>query len=141
MTFFSLRDGLTAESLMFLGGVTAFLLTLYLVRNRELREKYAVGWILAAVLLLLCGMFPEVLKTAAHLVRLSYPAAVLFIALTAIYLFAISVSISLTRQHRRTLRLMQEIALLEQSMRKIEGKLETTDSSAPAGETIDSGRL
>lgn len=134
MTVFSLRDGLTAESLMFLGGLTAFLLTLYLVRNRELREKYAVGWIVAAVLLLVCGMFPEVLKTAARTVRLSYPAAVLFIALTAIYLFAISVSISLTRQHRRTLRLMQDMALLEHSLRKVEEKLE-----APVGSEVPEG--
>jgi len=112
---------LTAERLMLAGGIGAFVLTVYLVRSRELREKYAVTWIGVAGLLLVAGFFPEVLKWAAEQSRLSYPAAVLFFALGMIYIFSFSVSLSLTRQYRRNVRLMQEYALLDYRLRRLEG--------------------
>ncbi len=111
---------LNAERLMFLGGLAAFLLTVHQVRNRDLREKYAVGWILVGLMLFVCGLFPQGLKHAAEAVRLSYPAAALFIALAAVYLLSFSVSLSLTRQYRRSVRLMQEQAILDYRLRKLE---------------------
>ena len=61
---------INAENLMTLSGCGAFLMTLYWVRVRELRERYAVGWLAVAVLLLLAGLFPKaIMKVAdeAHL--------------------------------------------------------------------------
>ncbi len=103
---------MTAERLMLIGGVSAFLLTVYWVRSRRLRERYAIGWLAVATLLLLCGVFPGVIMRLAQLAHLSYPAAVLFVALTAIYCFSFLVTVSLTRQHRQSTRLLQEVALL-----------------------------
>ncbi len=114
---------MTAELLMLIGGISAFLLTLFWVRNRNLREKYAVVWLLVGTLLLLCGLFPQGIKAFADASRLSYPAAVLFLALTGIYLFSFSVSISLSRQYRRNVRLTQELAILEQRLRELERKI------------------
>lgn len=111
---------LNAERLMFLGGLAAFLLTIYQVRNRDLREKYAVAWILVGLFLFLCGLFPQGIMLLADRVRLSYPAAVLFLALAAVYLFSFSVSMSLTRQYRRSIRLMQEQAILDYRLRRLE---------------------
>jgi hypothetical protein len=111
---------MTAEGLMLAGGVIAFLLTIYWVRNRDLREKYAVGWMTVAFLLLLSGLFPGLIMTFADASRLSYPAAVLFVALAAIYVFSLAVSVTLTHQYRRTVRLMQELALLEHRLRRLE---------------------
>ncbi len=105
---------------MLAGGVIAFLLTIYWVRNRDLREKYAVGWMTVAFLLLLSGLFPGLIMTFADASRLSYPAAVLFVALAAIYVFSLAVSVTLTHQYRRTVRLMQELALLEHRLRRLE---------------------
>jgi hypothetical protein len=111
---------ITAEMLMTLGGIVAFVLTINWVSKRELREKYAVIWIGVAVILLFLGLFPWLLTSFAEHVNLSYPSAVLFIALTAIYLFAFFVSVSISRQYRRSTRLMQEIALLELRLRELE---------------------
>jgi hypothetical protein len=111
---------MNAELLMLVGGVGAFLLTLHWVRSRDLREKYAAAWLAVAFLLLLCGLFPQAIKAAAEASRMSYPAAVLFAALGGIYVFSFGVSVSLTRQYRRNLRLTQEIALLEQRVRQLE---------------------
>jgi hypothetical protein len=121
---------MNAELLMLLGGITAFVLTVYWVRNRDLREKYAVAWLTVAFLLLLCGLMPDAIKRLAEGSRLSYPAAVLFVALTAIYLFAFTVSVSLTRQYRKNVRLMQELALLERRVRGLEGRIGMTNDEA-----------
>jgi hypothetical protein len=114
---------ITAEFLMTLGGISAFILTIDWVRRRQLREKYAVTWIGVAFVLLIIGLFPELVKIFADGSHLSYPSAVLFIALAAIYLFAFSVSVSLSRQYRRNSRLMQEVAILEKRLRDVEEKL------------------
>jgi len=111
---------MNAETLMTAGGVSAFAITLYWVRRRELREKYAAGWVTLASLLLVVGLFPELLHTFAEKAHLSYPAAVLFIALTVIYLFAFAVSVSLTTMYRRNVRLTQELALVEERLRRLE---------------------
>jgi hypothetical protein len=105
---------------MLLGGVLAFVLTLVWVRTRELREKYAVVWLGVACLLLLCGLFPHALEALAQWAHLSYPSAVLFLSLAAIYVFSFSVSVSLTRLHRCNTRLLQELSLLEQRIRELE---------------------
>jgi len=112
---------MNAETLMLLGGAAAFAVTLYWVRSRELSERHALAWVVVASLLFLCGLFPQSLTTLAEASHLSYPAAVLFIALGAVYLFAFSVSVAITRVHRRTIRLMQQLALLEERVRELEG--------------------
>jgi hypothetical protein len=111
---------MNAELLMTIGGVLAFGITLYWVRRRELREKYAAGWVALAALLLVVGLFPNLLMAFADRVHLSYPAAVLFVALTLIYLFAFAVSVALTTQYRRNVRLTQELALMEERLRRLE---------------------
>jgi len=123
---------ITAEILMTIGGVSAFVLTLGWVRERELREKYAVVWILVAFALLIVGLFPSLVMTFAAYARLSYPAAVLMVALVVIYLFAFSVSVSISRQYRRNARLTQELALMEMRLRELERRVgESTAASPP----------
>ena len=115
---------MSAERLMLVGGVAAFLLTVYWVRSRQLRERYAIGWLLVATILLLCGVFPRSIMWFASSARLSYPSAVLFIALAAMYCFSFFVTVSLTRQYRRNVRLLQEIAILNSRLRDVEAKLQ-----------------
>jgi hypothetical protein len=124
---------MSAELLMLIGGITAFVLTVQWVRTRSLREKYAVNWILVAVLLLVCGLFPGLIMRFADESHLSYPAAVLFVALGTIYLFAFSVSLSLSGQYRRNARLTQELALLENRLRRLEAELGTREDDQHAG--------
>lgn len=110
---------INAEILMTAGGITAFILTILWVRNRELREKYAVVWIGVAFTLLVIGLFPSLVMMFADRVHLQYPSAVLFVALAAIYLYAFSTSVSISRQYRRNVRLMQELAIMELKMREL----------------------
>jgi hypothetical protein len=111
---------INAEFLMLLGGCGAFVMTLYWVRVRELRERYAIGWLVVATLLLLTGLFPDVLKGIAERAHLSYPALVLFAALGLIYLNSFFVSVALTKHYRWNVRLTQQMALLEERLRRLE---------------------
>lgn len=111
---------MSAERLMLVGGLTAFLLTIHWVRSRKLRERYAIAWLLVASLLLVCGLFPGIIMRLAEAAHLSYAAAVLFLALGAMYCFSFFVTVSLTRQHRRNGRLMQEVAILRSRLLALE---------------------
>jgi hypothetical protein len=111
---------INAEFLMLLGGCGAFAMTLYWVRVRELRERYAIGWLAVATLLLLTGLFPDVLKSLADRAHLSYPALVLFVALGLIYMNSFFVSVALTKHYRWNVRLTQQMALLEERVRRLE---------------------
>lgn len=111
---------INAEFLMLLGGTGAFLMTLYWVRVRELRERYAVGWLAVATLLLITGLFPEALKDLATWAHLSYPALVLFVSLGLIYLNSFFVSVALSKHYRWNVRLTQQMALLEERLRRLE---------------------
>lgn len=111
---------INAEFLMLLGGCGAFAMTLYWVRVRELRERYAIGWLAVATLLLLTGLFPEELEGIARRVHLSPPALVLFVALALIYLNSFFVSVALTKHYRWNVRLTQQMALLEERLRQLE---------------------
>ncbi|MFH0938417.1 MAG: DUF2304 domain-containing protein [Planctomycetota bacterium] len=121
---------MNAERMMLFGGIAAFLLTVYWVRSRALREKYAVVWFFVALILLLCGIFPNIIMAFAESVKLAYSSTVLFISLGAIYIFSFSVSLSLTRQYRRNIRLMQELAIMEQRLQTMERKVLSSDKAA-----------
>lgn len=111
---------MTAETVMLIGGAAAFALTVHWVRARDLREKYALGWLAVATAMLLLGLFPEALKQIAEYAHLSYAAAALVLVLAAVYMFAFAVSVALTNQYRRNVRLTQELAMLEERVRELE---------------------
>lgn len=114
---------MNAETLMLLGGIAAFALTFSWVRSRRLREKYAVAWMLVATALLLMGMFPQVIMGFARAMRMAYPSMVLFLALGAIYIFSMSVSLSLTKARRSSVRLSQELALARYELEQVRQRL------------------
>jgi hypothetical protein len=114
---------MTAELLMLIGGIASFVLTLSWVRNRDLREKYALGWMALAFFLLIIGLFPNLIKKFADSAHLGYASAMLFLALGVIYMFSFFISVALTRQYRTQVRLTQEVAILEEKLRRLEAQL------------------
>jgi hypothetical protein len=119
---------MNAERLMLVGGIASFVLTLHWVRNRDLREKYALGWMGLAVLLLIIGLFPELIMKFADSAHLSYSSAVLFMSLGIIYMFSFLLSVALTRQYRTQVRLTQELAIMEEKLKRLERRLAVHDA-------------
>ena len=125
---------MTAETLMPLTGCTGFLLTLWWVRRRHLSERQALAWMALALAVLLCGLFPRLLTSAAEAMHLSYPAAVLLVALALGYAFAFGTSVAYTDLNRRQVTLLQHLALLEQRVRELEAERQVVE---PKGWTDD----
>lgn len=130
---------MTAELLMFLGGITAFGFTVFCVRVRRLRVKYALIWLTLASGLLLIGAFPGILMRLAEWANLSYPAAALFVSLAVIYLFCFAVSVSLSRLHERNLKLTQTVAFLEKRITELEPVSEVSSDEQDNGSIKGAG--
>lgn len=120
---------MSAELLMLLCGVSAFVLTVYWVRSRRLRERYAIGWLLVASLGLLCGLRPQLIMDLAQSWNVSYLTIVVLFVVSAIYVFTFFVSVALSGLGQRSLRLVQEVALLEYRINELEQQLAALSES------------
>ena len=99
---------------------------LELVRQRRLLERYAIVWLLAAIILLALAVWRDLLTDLATLIGIAYPPnALFFIAFGAILLLLLHFSIAVSRLHDQSKVLAQRVALLEEQMRHVEPESET----------------
>jgi hypothetical protein len=100
--------------------VTAVMLgiVLELVRRRRLAERYALLWMVVAVVLLVLAVWKGLLGDAAHLVGIQVPANALFLAaIGVIFILLLHFSVANSRLAEETKILAQEIARLDQELR------------------------
>jgi hypothetical protein len=96
-----------------LAGIAILLFILNLVRKKQLREQYALLWILAALVLCLSSVFIHGLERLSHLVGIYYPPAFLFlvaILLILILQFHFSTVISHLKEQNKAL--IQDVGIL-----------------------------
>jgi hypothetical protein len=105
----------TIASLILLFGV------LELVRRRRLREKYALLWILTAVVLLILSVWRGAVSGIATALGVSYGPTVLF-AVGALFILVVLLHYStvISALTDRTVVLAQKIASLEQRIHELE---------------------
>ena len=113
--------------LAILTGVTALLLIVFifeLLRRRQLREKYAVLWLVVGLLTLPFGFFPEsVDDVARHLSVKNGASLVLFLAVVFLLLVCIHLSWEASQLEDETRTLAEEIALIRTEMRGMKQEL------------------
>ena len=104
-----------------IAGSLTFLLILFLcVRQKRLKEAYAILWFFFGLLMLVLSIWTDCLWTISELVGIAYPPATLFLFLlcgTEMILF--QYSLLLSRSQERVSRLAQEIALLRNEVEKM----------------------
>ena len=108
---------------------------LELVRQRKLLERYALVWMIAAVVLLGLAIWRNALTRLADVVGISYPPnALFFVAFGAILLLLLHFSVAVSRLQDQTKLLAQRQALLEQRVGEIEdaGEDDGADDERPA---------
>lgn len=89
-----------------------------LVRRRRLRERYALLWMAAALLLLVLAIWKHLLFTIAKAVGIATPSNALFvIAFAFVILLLLHFSVSVSRLADQTRVLAQRLALLEERTR------------------------
>jgi len=113
--------------LAILTGVTALLLIVFifeLLRRRQLREKYAVLWLIVGLLTLPFGFHPEsVDQVARHLSVKNGASLVLFLAVVFLLLVCIHLSWEASQLEDETRTLAEEIALIRTEMRGMKQEL------------------
>jgi hypothetical protein len=105
-----------------IASVLLLLVVFELIRGRRLKERYALLWIATGVVLLVLSAWREGLNTIAGWLGVSgYPPAILFAAATLfIILVLLHYSTVLSKLTDDNVLLAQELALLEERLRRLE---------------------
>jgi hypothetical protein len=90
---------------------------LELVRRRQLKEKYAVLWLVVGLGMLVLGAFPGLLNNVADAVGVKDPPnLLLFAAALLLLLVCVHLSWEASRLEEKTRTLAEEVALLRREM-------------------------
>jgi hypothetical protein len=115
-----------------LGALVLLLIVLEMVRRRRLLERYALLWLLSAVVILGLAVWRGALEQVASAVGIySPPNALFFIALGFILVLLLHFSAAVSRLADQSKVLAQRQALVEQQLRELEQQRASID----AGET------
>jgi hypothetical protein len=113
-----------------LGSAILLLTVLEMVRRRRLMERYALLWLLSAVVLLALAIWSSALARISHAMGVIYPPnALFFIAIGFILLLLLHFSSAVSRLGHQSEMLAQRQALLDERLRRHETLI---DDSEPA---------
>lgn len=94
-----------------------FACVIWLIRERRLREKYALLWLITSVFIVLLAASRRILEFTALSIGIYYPPALLFlVGILFLLLVNIGHSVSLSRLSESNRLLAQEIALLRRQL-------------------------
>lgn len=103
-----------------LGAVSILLLTLELVRRRQLREKYAALWLLVSAVALTLAIFPALLRGLSETLGFGLPVNLLFSASFLVLLFvSMQLSLEVGRREDEIERLAEEIAIVRHRLQQL----------------------
>lgn len=101
--------------------VAMLLVVLEMVRRRRLMERYALLWVLAALVLIGLAAWRNGLQVISNAVGIFYPPTALFlVAFGFVLLLLLHFSSAVSRLSDQTKVLAQRAALLEQRLRRLE---------------------
>jgi hypothetical protein len=94
---------------------------LEMVRRRRLMERYALLWLLSAVVILALASWPAPLQKISKAIGIAYPPTALFVVAFAFVLFLLlQFSAAISRLSDQSKVLAQRVALLEERLRSEE---------------------
>jgi hypothetical protein len=107
-------------------GAVTFLIILLLVRRGKLQEKHALTWFAIGIVVVLLGVFPQILDKIAEITGVTYPPALLFaIAVGVLLIQNLYLFIFASQNEVRIKALLQDVAVLRQlveEMRQTSGQ-------------------
>lgn len=99
-------------------GIVAALLVLIavfeLLRHRRLRERHAIWWIVAGILALIIGVFPQIVDAVASALGVALPSnLVFFVSIALLFLVSLQHSSELTTLEDKVRTLAERVATIE----------------------------
>ena len=105
------------------GSVVFLLLIFWSVRQKKLKEAYAMLWVLTGMMMLGVSIYPSVLHFISHYIGIVYPPAALFLLLLCgVIMILFQYSLLLSRNQEKISRLTQEVALLKNEIENLKKK-------------------
>ena len=112
-------------------GILFLVMMIELIRKNRVALKYALLWLFSGVLMLLFAIFPQLLDRMARVIGIYSPVNALFAVLLCCGLvLMISFSVIMSGNKKAIVRLTQEISLMENRIRELEGKQAAEDKAA-----------
>jgi hypothetical protein len=102
--------------------VVAVVLTMVLLmRNRVLKEKYAVWWAVVSIAVLVAAIFPQFLVWLSRIVGFATPANFTFFSgVLLLLVISVQFSVELSRLEDKARRLAEESAILRATIERLE---------------------
>lgn len=95
-----------------------FIVLLYMIRSRKLREQYALLWLALSAIMMTLSLFPSVIDRMAGWVGVDYAPSLLYLlGLVFVLFLLLHLTIAVSSLARRVISLTQALALLEQQSR------------------------
>jgi hypothetical protein len=115
------------------------LLVLELVRRKAFLERYALLWLLSALVMLALSIWGGALETLAELIGIAYPPNALFlVAFGFVLVLLLHFSLAVSKLSDQTKILAQRMALVEEQQRRVEGE-PAAEAPAPELESLAAG--
>ncbi|MGV8876602.1 MAG: DUF2304 domain-containing protein [Rhodoglobus sp.] len=115
---------------LYIFGVLSALAVLVVVfeglRSQRLRERHALWWIVGGAAALVISIFPQILVGAAGVLGVGVATnLVFFISIALLFVVCIQMSTELTQLEKRSRRLAESAALLDERVRRLEQERES----------------
>lgn len=97
------------------------ILTTYFLRKGRIPEKYALLWYCFAIIIIIVSFFPGILSFFANMLGFKLMSnMVLIILIGILFMLAMALTIMIAGQKKKTILLIQELALLKSRIGKLE---------------------
>jgi hypothetical protein len=124
------------------GAAVLLLTVLEMVRRRRLMERYALLWLLCAVVLLALAIWSNALASISHAIGVIYPPnALFFVAIGFILLLLLHFSSAVSRLTNQSELLAQRQALLDERLRRQQSLIDGSEPQLEEQEELGSVRL
>ncbi len=109
--------------------VLGLVFVVWMLLTRRLREKYAILWILVAVVMIVIGVFPGLLSGLTGLLGVQLPVNLLFAMAIALLLgVGLHLSWELSQVEDESRRAAEEIAILRAQLETLEKRVAATET-------------
>lgn len=119
-------------------GLALLILVLELIRRQMLRERYSLLWFFICVALLSVPWLYDLYQAAARLAGIKDPNSIFyFMAIVGLVLLSLQFSLALSAAYYQRKQLIQQVALLEERVRRLEGALREREGAPKDGPPSD----